>query len=174
MSAGVHTFEAGASELLGKSATEQIDRLLGKLSGSEGNDEATQHNPLVPVGAGLPAMPKRLVAKILAGDYVDFAEFPPAKGRGRPVPSSLEGHIIVVQAADLMQSRKIIPDLATWLQCFSVYVATPAMKFPERVPDPMAYQTIIAKASQKYRWPSWVVYDQNFRQEAAQLNHGQK
>ena len=31
----------------------------------------------------------------------------------------------------------------------------------------MAYQTMIARASQKYHWPSWVVYDQNFRQEAA-------
>ena len=30
----------------------------------------------------------------------------------------------------------------------------------------MAYATSIAKASKKYRWPSWVVYDQNFRQEA--------
>ena len=35
---------------------------------------------------------------------------------------------------------------------------------PRRMPQLMAYQTIIAKASQ---WPSWVVYDQNFRQEAA-------
>ena len=31
----------------------------------------------------------------------------------------------------------------------------------------MAYQMTIAKASMKYKWPSWVVYDQNFRQEAA-------
>ena len=31
----------------------------------------------------------------------------------------------------------------------------------------MAYMVIIAKASQKFAWPSWVVYDQNFRQEAA-------
>lgn len=27
--------------------------------------------------------------------------------------------------------------------------------------------TTIAKASIKYTWPSWIVYDQNFRQEAA-------
>ena len=27
--------------------------------------------------------------------------------------------IIVVQAAELMQARKIIPDLATWTQCFA-------------------------------------------------------
>ena len=36
-----------------------------------------------------------------------------------------------------------------------------------RVPEIMAYQTIILKASQKYRRPSWVVYDQKFCQDAA-------
>ena len=79
----------------------------------------------------------------------------------------LEGQIIVVQAADLQQTRKIIPDFATWVQCFSLYSATLASKFPERIQELMTYQTTIAKASRKYRWPSWVVYDQNFRQEVA-------
>ena len=31
----------------------------------------------------------------------------------------------------------------------------------------MAYMAIIAKSSQKYKWPSWVIYDQNFRMEIA-------
>ena len=31
----------------------------------------------------------------------------------------------------------------------------------------MAYMTIIARASQKYRWLAWVIYDQNFRLEVA-------
>ena len=31
----------------------------------------------------------------------------------------------------------------------------------------LAYMTIIAKASTKYKGPSWVVYDQKYRQEAA-------
>ncbi len=31
----------------------------------------------------------------------------------------------------------------------------------------MGYQALIAKASKKFKWPSWVVYDQNFRQDAA-------
>ena len=31
----------------------------------------------------------------------------------------------------------------------------------------MAYMTIIARVSQKYRWPAWVIYDENFRLEVA-------
>ena len=42
-----------------------------------------------------------------------------------------------------------------------------AKEHPERLADLMAYQALIARASRKYRWPSWLVYDQNFRQEAA-------
>ena len=36
-----------------------------------------------------------------------------------------------------------------------------------RIADLMAYQTIIAKASMKCRWPAWLVCDQNFRQDMA-------
>ena len=124
-------------------------------------------NSMVPAGTGLAALPKKLVDKMVAGEYVDFAELPPAKGKARAVPQALEGQVLVVQAADLMQSRKIIPDLATWVQCYALYVAAIAPHKPERVPELMAYQGAIAKASLKYKWPSWIVYDQNFRQEVA-------
>ena len=36
-----------------------------------------------------------------------------------------------------------------------------------RAGDLFAYMSTIAKASLKYKWPLWIVYDQNFRQEAA-------
>ena len=80
---------------------------------------------------------------------------------------AFEGQVVVVQAADLIQSRKLVPDLATWMQCFGLFTAAVARKRPESIPDLMAYMTIIARASQKYRWPSWVIYDQNFRLEVA-------
>ena len=31
----------------------------------------------------------------------------------------------------------------------------------------MVYQSVIAKDSQRFRWPSWVIYDQSFSQERA-------
>ena len=159
--AGVKSFESEGDG--GKGA----DSLLAKLNASLEDTDIQLPTPLVTMGTGLPALPKKLVAKILANEYIDFAELPPARGKTRPASQALEGQVIVVQAADLLQTRKIIPDLATWLQCFSLYVATIATKFPGRVPELMAYQMIIAKASQRYRWPSWIVYDQNFHQEAA-------
>ncbi len=109
------------------------------------------HQSLVSVGTGLPAIPKKLVEKILSGEYVDFCELPPMKGKGRPSPQVGEGQIVVLHAADLASSKKAIPDLVTWLQCFSLYVAVVAAKQPGKVADLMAYQVLITKASQSYR-----------------------
>ena len=66
-----------------------------------------------------------------------------------------------------MQSSRVIPDLATRLQCFAIYAAVIAAKQPSRLPDLLAYMSIIPKASQKFLWQSWVVYNQNFHQKAA-------
>jgi hypothetical protein len=69
----------------------------------------------------------------------------PKPGAGRP---------------DLSGSRETIPDLATWLQCFAVYMATVTAKEPDLTHNLLTYMVTIAKASMKYSWPSWVVYDQ--------------
>ena len=123
--------------------------------------------PMVCVGPGLAPLSRRLVERIRTNEYVDFTEFPSAKGKGRSMPQPTESHVIVLQAADLVQSRKTIPDYATWSQCFALYVAVFAAEHPRMLGDLMGYQSLIARVSKKYKWPSWVIYDQNFRQEAA-------
>jgi hypothetical protein len=49
-----------------------------------------------------------------------------------------------------------------------LYSAVIISKEPERAKNLLAYMALIAKCSMKYRWPSWVVYDLNFRQEAVE------
>ncbi len=156
---GLRTFASG-NESGAAGETEEMPETITSIPAKVGPS-------LVTVGQGLPALSKKVVEKILSGVYMDFAELPPAKGRGRAAPQLAEGQIVVVQASDMIPNRKAIPDLATWLQCFSLYVTVIASHQPKRVPDLMAYQSLIAKASHTYRWPSWLVYDQSFRQEAA-------
>ena len=103
---------------------------------------------------------------ILKGEYADFTEFPPAKGEVKSLPN-LEGNILVIQAADLAQYKKLIPDLATWIQCFTIFMAIITKHQPDRSSELLAYMNLIVRASTKYKWPSWVIYDQNFRLEAA-------
>ena len=143
-----------------------VARLMSELRGKGEHSEAL--SSMCVTGEGLPALPKKCVDKILAGEFIDFADLPPAKGRVKSSPHALEGQIVVVQAADLLETKKLIPDLATWVQCFSLYAAVVVSKEPERAKNLLAYMSLIAKCSMKYRWPSWAVYDLNFRQEAAE------
>ena len=136
------------------------------LQGDSAAAKAQSSQSLYPVGQGLPPVPRRLAEMILKGEYVDFSEFPPAKGKVKSLPN-LEGNILVIQAADLAQYKKLIPDLATWLQCFAIFMAIITKHQPERSTELLAYMTLIVRSSTKYRWPSWVIYDQNFRLEAA-------
>ena len=66
---------------------------------------------MVSTGMGLAVLPRKLVEKIKANEHIDFTEVTPAKGKSCPIPKSLEWQVLVVQAADLLQARKIIPDL---------------------------------------------------------------
>ena len=161
--AGISTFSHQDSLQTNPLANQMCTMLMNQGR----NEDLSAVNMLVTAGAGLPALPKKLVDKIIANEYIDFGELPPAKGKVRALPAGLEGQVVLIQAADLTQSKKLIPDLATWVQCFALYVAVLAPHQPSRIPDLMAYMSCIAKASLKYVWPSWLVYDQNFRQEAA-------
>ena len=38
---------------------------------------------------------------------------------------------------------------------------------PERIPELMAYQSLIMRANTQYKRPAWLVHYQNFRQKAA-------
>ena len=118
--------------------------------------------PMVCIGAGLPPLPIKMVERIRANEFVDLAELPPARGKGKLLAQPGEGQIVIVQAADLMQSKRTIPDFATWSQCFGLYVAVLAAAHPGRLADLMGYQSLIARASKKFRWPSRVIYDFEF------------
>jgi hypothetical protein len=98
-----------------------------------------------------------MVDRIVSGQYVNFSELPPARGRARPLPNAEDSHIMVIRADDLAGTRKLIPDLATWIQCFAVYMGVVTEHDPGRTKSLLAYLSTIAKASAKYSWPSWVV-----------------
>ena len=100
---------------------------------------------------------------------MDLGEFPPAKEFGKSpsaLSSDVEGKIVLLQAADYVQSKKHIPDLATWAQCSAIYSAVLVTKYPERAQMLFMYSAIIARLSKRFRWLSWTIYDQYFREAA--------
>ena len=135
-------------------------------AGEKHSDEPDFSGSLT-LGKGLPSLPKKLLERIWAEEYIDFSELPPA----RIVPRFRrlnEGHSsLLLQLQELERPRHVIPDFTTWAQCFAVYTAALTRKHPERLPSLMTYLLETAKNAKKFRWPSWVIYDQNYRQEMA-------
>ena len=125
----------------------------------------SQPRSLIAINSVLPALPSKLLQRIWADEYIDFAELPPAKVKPRTVQHYMQGPVLLLQMQDLdSNTRKTIPDFTTWMQCFALYAAAIITKQPDRVANLMAYFFMTANNANKYKWPSWLVYDQNFRQ----------
>ncbi len=61
------------------------------------------------------SIPRRIAEKILG---IDFTEPPPGQVQAEAGCLSTEGGIVLVQSSELLQQRKPISGLPTWLQCF--------------------------------------------------------
>ena len=112
----------------------------------------------------MPAIPRKLADKIRWGQYVDFSLLPPASGMSKKAPTQLEGGVVVIKAEDLARSRRIIPDIKVWHQCHMLWLSVALKVDPGRCQELLAYGYLITKCSKAFRWPSWVLYDQEFRQ----------
>jgi len=84
------------------------------------SSDATASFELSPLGSkhvlvslGLPCLPQNMIDKIVAREYIDFNDFPPARGLSKAVPPYLEGQVIIVKADQLTASRKLIPNFET-------------------------------------------------------------
>ena len=101
---------------------------------------------------GILSLTKKLAEKILNWE---FDELPPACGLSKSshTPGS---NILLVQLADSIQGhKKIMTDIQTWMQCFSVYASILA---PWHIPELLACPRDIMRVSRQFKWPSWVIY----------------
>ena len=120
----------------------------------------------VALGRGIPTLPERLVERMLACEYIDLADLPwqePVCLKKYLVP------VLLIQSIKTARShRRLIPDITTWVQCFSIYTSVLATQNAEYVLELMTYTRDIICASKQFKWPAWIVYDTNYRQHMAQ------
>lgn len=72
--------------------------------------------------------------------------------------------MLLIHWQELESQRRPITDFSTWAQCFAIYSAAVLQKQPHRAADLMAYLIQTVNNAKKFKWPAWLVYDQNFRQ----------
>ena len=53
------------------------------------------------------------------------------------------------------------------MEVYSTYVLALSKKFPEALPNLVSYQLFIVKHSKRFRYPSWLFYDVEYRKWAA-------
>ena len=114
------------------------------------------------MGEGLIPLPPKLVHKIVSLEFVEMAELMPEAWLFEE-PAE-EG----VKIMGLPKHRKApITDILCWLQCYGTMVAALATKFPGKVPQFMAYQSLIIKSHRDFAGLGWVQYDRAFRHQVA-------
>ena len=127
----------------------------------------------IALGRGIPTLPRRMVERMLAWEYIDLAELPPARANVSKESLNATPNVLLIQSFESARNhRRLIPDITTWVQCFSIYMSVLATKHGEYIPELMAYMRDIIRVSKQFKWPAWIIYDTNYRQHMAET--GQK
>ena len=109
------------------------------------------------------SIPRKLVERILALDFVDMADLLPEQWR---IEENREGSCCGLRRPT---KKALLTDILVWLECFSTMVAVLASKYPEKTVHFMAYQQTIIHASKNFSGTAWATYDLCFRRKAANL-----
>ena len=99
--------------------------LLGVVASHQQKQSATY------VGDGLPPVPAKLAARIVKWEFIQMHELLPEFW--------MEGEGSSKAGANRGKGKKRVKDVQVWLQCFAQYVSVLSSKYPEAVPELMAY-----------------------------------
>ena len=114
---------------------------------------ATASGERVMVGDGLPAIPKRLLAKIRNWEYVDLTELLPAADVSVDAENNgpLAARFPLFPGCEVVRHKKRqIQTIAQWIQAFTIYTAALVSAHPSATLELLAYSLTIIKASQQY------------------------
>lgn len=125
---------------------------------SEGHKEVEE--PFI-LSEALPVVPAKLVQRILWAEYVGMAEL--LKDNMELERRRLLGEGMASQTH--FTTRREIPDILSWLQCFSLYAAIVGSKHPEKTQELLAYQAFMIGETRRCGGHGWLLYDAAFRQQ---------
>ena len=117
------------------------------------------------MGDGLPPVSAKLADKIGKGEFVEMFELLPEFWTNQGGEGDANKQV------KRPRSNKKVQDINVWLQCYALYVGVRALKAPNLIPELMAYQISILRASQEYEGTAWATYDAAYRRQAATTGH---
>ncbi len=133
----------------------------GVVKPSPSKDEALEdaEGPFI-LSEALPVIPAKLVRRILRPEYVDMAELlkDNMEAERRKLAAEAGSHF----------TRREVPDILSWIQCFNMYMAVVVSKYPGKTKEMLAYQALIVGESRR-GGRGWRLYDAAFRQQIRSL-----
>ena len=115
------------------------------------------------MGEGLIPLPQRLVQRIVNLEFVEMAELLPEAWLYDEVTEPASRC-----CSNALKRRKtIITDILRWAQCFGALVSVLSTRYPDKVPEFMAYQATIIKCSREFEGLGWLQYDRAYRRQVA-------
>ena len=120
------------------------------LESAESETKGRVGKPFV-LSEGLPLVPHKLAVRILKGEYIDMAELlrDNLEAQRRATSSITQSPSPTAQ-----KHRWEVPDLLSWVQCFGTYMAVITSKYPDRVHQLLAYQTLIVREARRCGLPT--------------------
>ncbi|XP_056016820.1 uncharacterized protein LOC125676591 [Ostrea edulis] len=107
---------------------------------------------------------QKIRTKIHSGEYVKFASLlQPAEADSDSNSNyhtvDKDGQLVFIKAAD----KPTVNSLTRWMECFHIFVAIYSEKFPQEVPNLMAYAQFIQNLSRSSGDKAAITYDERFR-----------
>jgi hypothetical protein len=120
----------------------------------------------VSIGEGLAPIPRKIAERIWRWEFVEMGDLLPENGMLRTEDGSSN-------PLGVMRRRRQITDVLTWVQCFAVYIGVMSRRYPEAVPELLAYMILIIRTSREFAELAWAQYDASYRRHAANVGNRQ-
>ena len=113
-------------------------------------------------------IPSKLSQSIKKGEFVDLVTLlPKTPSWDEESYTEVSEKVIISQPGKSVPKKRTIKDIETSMEAYLTFAAVKGKKFPDRIPDLLAYAATIVKASRDYGRKNWLSYDYRFRQLAA-------
>ena len=140
----------------------------GSAGGDKQEQEKSSTTEPVMIAEGLRPLSRKIVQKIQNWEFTDMEELLPNPRSNMDIvlPQRQDGVLIIQSIENLKRKKPRITGYPQWVETFAVYTAVIAQKYPQAIPDLMAYQVLIKEAS-TLGGARWLSYDREFREKAA-------
>ena len=129
--------------------------------------EKEEESSMVAVVEGIQPLPKKVVKKIDACEYVDFSDLLQDQFLAEELnlPSSHSG-VVLVQSLDSLKKKKRVGDFQAWIEALLVYAAVKCRDALPELANIMAYGVIMGQTARDHPADRWLTYDRKVRETA--------